>query len=294
VIYGIKFVAAYLLGTDIAGRNLAVFPDDTFIVSYPRSGNTWTRFLVADLIYPEEPVTFRNIERVIPDIHAHSSRALKRVPRPRFLKSHEYFDPRYQKVVYLVRDPRDVVISLYHFRRKSRIIDDGYPIEKYVERFLKGDMDASWGEHVGSWLGTRKEDSGFLRVRYEDLLQDTSQQLGRIAAFLGLDASPDRLARAIERSGADHLRKLEKVESDHWVTTRGRRKDIPFVGTAKSGGWRSTLPRISAELIESAWGGLMENLGYNASDQPCTATQPELVAAPASERTRKSSMINPR
>jgi hypothetical protein len=279
VIYGIKFVIAYFMGTDIAGRNLAVFPDDAFIVSYPRSGNTWTRFLIANLIHPEEPVTFSNIERVIPDIHALSSRTLKRIPGPRFLKSHEYFDPRYQKVVYLVRDPRDVVISLYHFRRKCRIIGDGYPIEKYIEEFLKGDMDVSWGEHVGSWLGTRKEGNGFLLVRFEDLLQNTSQQLGRIAAFLGLDASPDRMALAIEHSSADRLRKLEKVESDKWVTTKGRRPDVPFIGAGKSGGWRNTLPRISAELIESAWGDLMKNLGYWPSDQPCTATEPESVAA---------------
>ena len=40
MIYGVKRIINYLLGTDIAGRNLAVYPDDTFIVSYPRSGRT--------------------------------------------------------------------------------------------------------------------------------------------------------------------------------------------------------------------------------------------------------------
>lgn len=47
MIYGFKRVLKYALGTDIAGRNLAVYPDDTFIVSYPRWRDTWTRFLVA-------------------------------------------------------------------------------------------------------------------------------------------------------------------------------------------------------------------------------------------------------
>jgi len=278
MIYGIKYVTKYLLGTDIAGRELAVFPDDTFVVSYPRSGNTWTRFLIANLIHPEMPVTFSNIERVIPDTSALSSRILKRAVRPRILKSHEYFDPRYPRVVYLVRDPRDVVISLYNFRRKYRIIDDGYPIEKYVERFLEGDMDVSWGEHVGSWMGARGKHRSFLLVRYEDLLDNTSRELHRIATFLGKDAGPERVALAIERSRADRLRKLEKVESEKWVTTKGRRQDIPFIGTGGSGGWRSILPRPSAGLIESAWGGLMKDLGYEPETQTCAALQPDLLA----------------
>ena len=47
MIYGIKTVVKYALGIDLAGRNFAVYPDDTFVVSYPRCGNTWTRFLIA-------------------------------------------------------------------------------------------------------------------------------------------------------------------------------------------------------------------------------------------------------
>ena len=284
MIYGVKFVVKYILGIDIAGRNLAVFPDDTFIVSYPRSGNTWMRFLIANLIHPETPATFSNIERFVPDIHALSSATLKRVPRPRFLKSHEYFDARYQKIVYVVRDPRDVVISLYHFRRKYRIIDDGYPIEKYVELFLKGDMDVSWGEHVGSWLGGRKNHNGFLLVRYEDLLQDPSRQLHRIAHFLGVDTCAERVAPAIERSAVDRLRKLEKVESDKWVTTKGWRQDVSFIGAGKSGGWRNTLPRISAEMIESAWGDLMKNLGYEPIGQACKTPESDLLIACAGQQ----------
>jgi hypothetical protein len=280
MIYGIKFVMNYLLGRDIAGRNLAVFPDDTFIVSYPRSGNTWTRFLIANLLHPEPPVTFSSIEQVIPDTSSLSSKTLKRVPRPRILKSHEYFDPRYQKVIYLVRDPRDVAISLYHFRRKYRTIDDGYPLERYVlERFLPGDMDASWGEHVGSWLGARRSDPRFLLVRYEDLLENPVGQLQRMAHFLGIDASADRLALAVECGAADRLRKLEKIESEKWVTTRGKRQDVAFIGSAKSGGWRSNLPDVSVQQIEVAWGDLMKSLGYELSERVRTVREPDLATA---------------
>jgi Sulfotransferase domain len=116
--YRIKSLIRYALGTDIAGRNFAVRHDDTFLVSYPRSGNTWTRFLIANLLHPNKSVSFANIEHLIPDCEAMSSRYLKRLSSPRVIKSHEYFDHRYKKVVYIVRDPRDVVLSYHSFQRK--------------------------------------------------------------------------------------------------------------------------------------------------------------------------------
>ena len=138
MIYGIKTVVKYILGTDRAERDFAVYPDDTFVVSYPRSGNTWTRFLIANLVYPEKNVGFTNIEKLIPDTSSQSNRALKSTPRPRIIKTHEYFDHRYRKVIYIVRDPRDVALSDYDFQRKYMQIDDAYPLEQYVEDFVQG------------------------------------------------------------------------------------------------------------------------------------------------------------
>ncbi len=50
-----------MLGLHHPGRNLLVYPDDVFIVSYPKSGNTWTRFLIANLLHPEIQTDFGNI-----------------------------------------------------------------------------------------------------------------------------------------------------------------------------------------------------------------------------------------
>jgi hypothetical protein len=158
MLYGIKYVCKYFLGKDLAGRNLAVFPDDTFLVSFPRSGNTWVRFLISNLAYPGTEVSFSNIERLIPDTSSQSSRTLKRTPRPRIVKSHEYFDARYPKVIYIVRDPRDVALSYYDFSRKSRHFDDSFSLEQYVSTFVQAvpwSTWGTWGEHVGSWVFSR-------------------------------------------------------------------------------------------------------------------------------------------
>jgi len=269
MIYGITTVLKYLFGTDHAERNFAVFPDDTMIVSYPRSGNTWTRFLIANLLHPEQEISFVNIERLIPDTSSISSRALKRIPRPRLIKSHEYFDHRYPRVIYIVRDPRDVAFSFYNFQRKSRQIDDNCPLERYVDDFVSGRLNsASWGtwaENVASWVSTRSQSPKFFLLRFEDMIENPARELRRVASFLALSQTDAVLERAIRNCSAQRMREMEKQQNDQWRATRDKRKDIPFVGAAKVGGWRSSLPEAAVLRIESAWGTLMKSLGYTLS-----------------------------
>lgn len=268
MLYGAKFVLRYALGLDPAGRNLAVFPDDTFIVSYPRSGNTWTRFLLGNLMHPEEPATFLNIERMVPDAEAQSNRYLKTIPRPRFIKTHEYFDHRYPNVIYIVRDPRDVVISYYHFQRKYGHITDNHPLEDYVNDFVEGRVSrnwGNWGENVGSWIGARLGSLRFLLLRYEDLVSQPTTELERLCQFFAIKPEPVLLEQTIERSSAQQMMKLEKKQGEQWISTKGKRTDIPFVRSGSSGGWRTTLRPESIAAIESAWGDLMLRLGYQLS-----------------------------
>jgi len=79
---------------------------------------------------------------------------------------------------------------------------------------------------------------------------------------LGIAADEDRLAAAVERSSADHMRKLEKQQADQWTGTKNTRTEIPFVRAAKSGGWKETLPAHCVEQIETAWAPMMNFLGY--------------------------------
>lgn len=264
------------LGLHHPGRNLDVLPDDVFILSFPKSGNTWTRFLIANLIYPETPADFSNINRLIPDPEAMSKRDLAKMPRPRIIKSHQYFDPRYPRIIFIVRDPRDILLSTYHFQRKRRLIDDHYPLTEYAGQFIAGKTSpyGSWGDNVASWLVTRQGHPGFLLLRYEDMLEDAARDLNKVAAFLQIPVDAERIATAVRRSAADEMRKLEKSQAHLWSTTKNTRQDVPFVRAAKAGGWRTELPEEAALQLEAAWGHLMAHLGYELLS-PAGTTNPD-------------------
>lgn len=252
------------LGWERIARDITVLADDVFITSYPRSGNTWTRFLIGTLVHQNDTITFANVEQKVPDIYVNKNSSLLKVPRPRILKSHQSFDPRYRKVIYIVRDPRDVAVSFYHYHIKMGIIGEEYPLKQFMTRFVDGEVECfgSWGEHVGGWLGARGDTNGFLMLRYEDLLENTSRELLKVAAFLGLPHDEDRITRAIELSSADQMRKMEKEQFALWKPIKNSREDKPFVRVAKAGGWRDEMPAECSVQIEQAWASMMTKLGY--------------------------------
>ena len=260
IFVGIK----YLARQDPPRRRLIVDKDDTFLVSYPKSGNTWVRLLLANLIHPQEAVTLTGADRLIPSVDGQSRRYFEQMPRPRVIKSHYPFCETYKRVIYVVRDPRDIAISQYHFQIKRRVLAEGFPIDEFVTSFVAGEVCpyGSWGENVASWMGARTGDSNFLVVRYEDLLRQTYYELNRIAVLLQMNAIEERLRLAVEHSTAEQMRKMEKQEGRLWASTKDTRQDIPFIRAATDGQWQSALSPSSVQKIEAAWGHLMLIFGY--------------------------------
>ena len=232
-----------LTGKQMAGRNLTVFPDDVFLTSYPRSGNTWTRFLIGNLIYQDEPVTFANIESRLPEIYFNSDHYLRSLPRPRILKRHECFQPQYPRVIYIVRAPRDVAVSFYHHNVKAGNIADDYPMEAFIPRFIAAEFDARWG----SWSDKRPELACTPRKpsrlhsasprNHEGEFDPGTAACLRLSRTLRIPQDrqqPGETATRRDLSTPERMRDLEKAQSANWVLTKNTRSDKPFVRTAKA------------------------------------------------------------
>jgi len=264
-----KIVAAAKIATRSVhpGMTLNVRHDDTFLVSYPKSGNTWMRFLIANLLQQNPPVGLLDADDLIPIVDGKSKKFFDNMKSPRIIKSHFSFIPAYKRVIYVVRDPRDVVMSQYHFQVKRGVLEKDTSLDNYVQRFIKGEVCAygSWGENVGSWFATRRDDPNFLLVRYEDMLADVTSGAVRISNFLGLGQDANRIATAIDRSSLENMRRVEKAEGKKWDSTKGTKQEMSFFRSAKSGEGRAKLSRQSIEQIEKAWGPLMQSVGYSIS-----------------------------
>ena len=243
------------------------YDDDLFLVSYPKSGNTWATFLVGNLLHPDTPPDLESIEYMVPESYLNTNRALERAPRPRVIKSHDAFRPEFRRVVYIVRDPRDVAVSYYNYAKKMRWVNDSATYDDVMPRYLDGKMDAfgSWGENIGSWLGAREGTRDFRLIRYEDMLENTQEALDRISRFMRFDASEEDVRMAVERSSVERLRAMEKEQGARWKMTRYGDHNRSFFRRATAGAWREELPERWAEQIVSRWGGLMERLGYTES-----------------------------
>jgi len=266
-----------LTGRQMARRGATIFPDDVYLVSYPRSGNTWTRFLLGNLLHPDDPATFTNIESRVAEIYFNPDHVLRKLPRPRLLKSHEAFHPKYPRVICIVRDPRDVAVSFYHHNVKARNIPDTYPMDDFIPRFMAAEFDpwwGSWADNVMSWIKMREGREAFLLLRYEDMKEDPQRELLKIARFLqkagfqNIEDSPEKLALAVELSSPERMRELEKQAAKKYAQLKQTRQDKPFVRSAQAGEWKSALSEKSVALIEKDWGPIMQNLGYTLSRAP--------------------------
>lgn len=242
---------------------LRVFDDDVFIVSYPRSGNTWVRFLISDLTCRVSHANFLSVERAIPDIYRSRELQLLLTRRPRILKSHEPFDERYRRVIYLIRDPRDVVVSYYQYQKMMDYIPASTSMQDFAEAFIEGKVAfGSWQDHVEGWTDRRYNNADMLLSRYEDLLHEPVRQVKGFAAFLRSNQDYSAIQAAIDRNTFEKIRESEARHGRRSQSLRDKKSDGLFVRTGSKDRWKGVLPAFLARAIEVKWQKTMQRFGY--------------------------------
>ena len=273
-----------------------------WLASYPKSGNTYLRSFLStylfskdgsykfDLLknirqYPKSSLFF-NLGINIRDKHEVAKSHLKvqgilnKEKGIRFLKTHSglvkmdgysFTDMNNSLgVIYIVRDPRDIVISYAHHINGSvsealKLIEDNFmldPAENSVPVYT-----GSWSFHYNSWKPF-KVSNKYLLIKYEDLIKDKEKIFRNVLIFIknlsngSFEVSDSKIKKVIQEIEFEKLKKLEEKEGFPEAAKNKSGKKIPFFRKGLSGQWKNNLDLEIINSIEKSCGKEMKELGY--------------------------------
>lgn len=282
---------------------VALPPGVVWLASYPKSGNTWLRILLANLLAdgdgPQDingldlPFRVASHRRLVDDLSLLDSDLLRHdeVEKLRalthdafaaeqssavFVKTHDAYTRlddgtpvlgrRGRAAVCLVRDPRDVAVS-YAFHSDFSFTCSIAAMGD-ATNILTGYRHAQTPQRLLDWSGHVKSwldqaDIPIHVIRYEDLLADTAGEFVRTLAFLGIAADTEAVARAVRHAAFAALQAQEKV-----ADFAERAGSALFFREGRSGAWRQHLTIEEVRTIEDAHRATMERLGYQRETIP--------------------------
>lgn len=271
-----------------------------WLASYPKSGNTWLRLMIefclgdaadADInamdsipVYGAGRASFDDYMGVAAsdltaaEVLSWRADVLRAEVRdgeaPRMLKTH---DARVRLpgggelipsdvslgAVHLVRDPRDVVLSLARHldvdvdQAITFMADDRTLMGKSYRRLAPQlwQLWSGWSGHTQSWLAPA--DFPVLTVRYERMRANPGQVLAEVLAALRIPCSGQRIAAAVAATALDRLRAQEDRDGFREGAGTGR-----FFSTGLVGGWHGRLSAGQVRRIEADHATVMRRLGY--------------------------------
>ncbi len=200
---------------------------EVYLISYPKCGRTWLRLMIGkalalyfSLPEGEDVLLLNDLSTRHPNIPVikveHEDHPMHKTPQE-LQTSKEHF--RDKKVIFLVRDPRDVIISSY-FEFKKRAVLFGASSAKNqsplttseLSEFIfqpRGGFDTIL-KYYNIWAENRHVPKDFLLVRYEDVHRSPEAELQRVLNFLGLHEVPQDIVRAaVQYASFENMRRME-------------------------------------------------------------------------------------
>ena len=263
-----------------------------WLASYPKSGNTWLRLFLKKYLenmdhnfylghFPDFhqskhlQIDYRNFENPIKNWSTLQS--LQNLnSKINLIKTHnalckigkyEFTDKTNTLgVIYLVRDPRDVLVSYAHHLGQTHqqvlkiMLTSNFVEEDTFEgKIFKRSLLGKWSDNYNSWKSCKNWE--VLIVKYEDLIQKTESEFLRILNFLkkinGIEINEEKLKESIDETSFEKLKKNEKEKGFEEASTHG-----VFFRKGIVGDWKNNLDDTIYKVLEKEFEIEMEELGY--------------------------------
>jgi hypothetical protein len=247
---------------------------DIYLLSYPKCGRTWVTLQIGRAIsqhYGLEVPNLLKLSTFGEEIPGVPHIRLTHDDQPHRKRPHELTATRERlrdkKVILLVRDPRDVIVSYYHHKSRREPLRDFWWFQKKrkethsrftgtLDEFLDGEIGGfdTLLRYYNVWEQARHTPKGFLLLRYEDMQADPAAQLRRVLDFIGLAEITDaEVGEAVEYASFQNMQKIESgAEVKSFKLKAGDVNDPNSykVRRGKVGGYRDELTPAQIEKLE--------------------------------------------
>jgi len=247
---------------------------DVLVCSYFKSGTNWTMQMALQIAW-RGSADFAHVHDLIPWVEL-PARMRYTVPvcdglwraaptSLRVIKTHlpigKIAYTESGKYVWVVRDPKDVFVSSYHFVRSILLGPLMVPLDEWLDIYLSEDtFCGSWAEHLQSGWQLRNR-GNVLFLTYEEMKHDHGGAVDRIAALMGVSLTPAERDAVITQSSYTHMksisRKFDTIGlSPPWVDPRGK-----MIRRGRSGASDELLTREQQQRIDDFWRAELVRLG---------------------------------
>ncbi|KAM3922399.1 sulfotransferase 2B1-like [Leptodactylus fuscus] len=254
-----------------AENEFEVFDDDIYNITFPKSGTNWM-IEILNLIKHKGDVTKSNavpIQMRSPWYETTMAKEqIDNLDPPRIITSHlpqqifaKSFFKSKAKIIYTLRNPRDVIVSLFHF---TKIVNLFTPIENFqnfIDYFVQGEtLYGTWFDHVKGWM-QMKDDERFFYITYEELLQDLRGSVVRLCKFLGQELDDAQIDLVVEHSTFKSMKKNPMSnwsQSDILDNSKGS-----FMRKGISGDWKNHFTVAQSEYFDKIYQEKMKDFNMS-------------------------------
>ncbi|XP_056142654.1 sulfotransferase 2B1-like [Lampris incognitus] len=230
-------------------RAFPVEDTDVFVVTYPKSGTTWMQEILPLLLNGGDltPVqSIPNWDRVPWLEETRVATVVDCLASPRGFVTHLPYhlmptslQNSKAKVIYVTRNPKDVMVSSYYFHQMACFLDDPGTFQEFSDKFLKGQvLFGKWTDHVKSWRHTELGDR-ILYITYEEMVQDLPGAVRCFSDFLGRNLSEEAIQKIADHCCFDKM-KTNRMSNYSLVSEEFMDSSkSPFLRKGISGDWKN-------------------------------------------------------
>ncbi|MDQ3141072.1 MAG: sulfotransferase domain-containing protein [Bacteroidota bacterium] len=193
---------------------LSIEKGDWFLASYPRSGNTWIRIMLANLFFKFPEInSLVKLQEFVPDVHFGKPFIQRKIEKKfKLIKTHEPFGSKMSKAIYIYRNPLDSAWSFYNFLKDIKALKSA-DTDLFIADFFKGTIPyGRWDTHVLGWENAALKNSNIVSFSYEEINRDPILFLSKVTTLLKVSSTEHDIDRAVKESTAALVKKITNDE----------------------------------------------------------------------------------